>query len=239
MADTGIETDARGSLWPPTWPMGLTMLRLLLLPVFLWALLIGSNQPTRSYWHMAVGVYVLMAVTDKLDGYLARRLGQTSRLGAILDPVADKLLIACSVMLLSLEFVAPRHFRIPAWVVATIYGKDLIIAIGTIALLSVVGTVRIAPRPLGKACTVLELAMVFAVLLAPDEKARWMPAWLVLVRILWWVVTIVAALACADYVIQGLRQFTASRRHPRAAGGAEKADGEAAADNSAEVSAAR
>lgn len=192
--------------------MGLTMLRLLLLPVFLWAMIIGSNQPTRGYWYLAVGVYLLMAITDKLDGYLARRLGQTSRLGAILDPLADKLLIACSVMLLSLEFVAPKHFRIPAWVVAAIYGKDLIIAIGIIMLLSVVGTVRIAPRPLGKACTVLELVMVFAVLLAPGEKARWMPTWLVFVKTLWWVVAALAAMACADYLIQGARQYAQSRR---------------------------
>ena len=83
-------------LWPPTWPMGLTMLRLLLLPVFLCVLLpdAGRAGPNRRRW--AVAIFAVMAVTDKLDGYLARRLNQTSKLGAILDPIADKLLVACS-----------------------------------------------------------------------------------------------------------------------------------------------
>src|SRR4051794_41724611 len=66
-------------LWPLTWPMGLTMLRLLLLPVFLWLILATARPgpgPRRLRW-VAVGVFAVMALTDKLDGYLARRLNQT------------------------------------------------------------------------------------------------------------------------------------------------------------------
>src|SRR5437764_514187 len=86
--------------WRLSWPMGLTMLRLLLLPLFLYLLLVDSRQPlphVHRWW--AVAVFAVMAITDKLDGYLARRLNQTSKLGAMLDPVADKLLIASSVVL--------------------------------------------------------------------------------------------------------------------------------------------
>src|SRR5262245_24354338 len=97
--------------------MGLTMLRLMLLPVFLFILLHGANpkvpvNPQRLRW-LAIGVFGIMAITDKLDGYLARRLNQTSKIGTILDPIADKLLIACSVILLSFDWVAPQGYAIP------------------------------------------------------------------------------------------------------------------------------
>jgi CDP-diacylglycerol--glycerol-3-phosphate 3-phosphatidyltransferase len=192
--------------------MGLTMLRLLLLPAFLWAILIDANIPGRPHRWIAVVVFAVMAITDKLDGYLARRLNQTSKLGAVLDPVADKLLIACSVMLLSFDWIAPRGFAIPAWVVAAVYGKDLIIALGVIALLSLVGKATILPRPLGRASTVLQLSMVVAVLLAPPESASWMPFWKAMVQALWWIVCLLAVLSCADYVIHGAAEFARERR---------------------------
>ncbi len=88
--------------------MGLTMLRLLLLPAFLWALIANGPAGTGPHRWIAVSIFALMAITDKLDGYLARRLGQTSKMGALLDPVADKLLVGCSVILLSFSWVAPR-----------------------------------------------------------------------------------------------------------------------------------
>src|SRR6476661_4697035 len=102
-------------LWPLTWPMGLTMLRLLLLPVFLWIMLIdaGPVVAARPHRWWAMGIFAVMAVTDKLDGYLARRLNQTSKLGTVLDPVADKLLIASSVVLLSFDWAAGPAYRIP------------------------------------------------------------------------------------------------------------------------------
>src|SRR4051794_2902569 len=114
-------TTAPG-LWPPNWPMGLTMLRLLLLPVFLWVMLADVNHPDHSSRWFAVAIFAIMAATDKLDGYLARKLNQTSKIGAILDPVADKLLIACSIILLSFSWVAPSGFEIPRYVVAAVYG---------------------------------------------------------------------------------------------------------------------
>jgi CDP-diacylglycerol--glycerol-3-phosphate 3-phosphatidyltransferase len=210
--DRQIQIHTTPSLWPPTWPMGLTFLRLLLLPVFLWAILIESKWTGHPYRWLALAVFVVMAITDKLDGYLARRLNQTSKLGAVLDPVADKLLVACTVIVLNFEWIAPAHFRIPTWVVAAVYGKDLIIAIGVITLLALVGKITIQPRPLGKLSTVVQLSMVMAVLLAPPPSAPWFEFWRWFVRLLWWAVCVIAAAACLDYVIQGARQFADARR---------------------------
>lgn len=216
MPDRTLQLRTEPGLWPPTWPMGLTMLRLLLLPVFLWVLLMDAGERARPlqdphrWW--ALGVFAVMALTDKLDGYLARRLNQTSKLGAMLDPLADKLLIACSVILLSFEWVAPAGYRIPGGVVLAVYGKDVIVAVGTVALLSLVGKVTIRPRPLGKLSTVLQLSMVIGTLAAPD-LARIDPAvprWLL--TGLWWGVPVVAVASCVDYVLLGIRQFKESRR---------------------------
>src|SRR5437762_10903166 len=112
--------------------MGLTFLRLLLLPVFLWLLLADvpiDQSADHRYRHWAIGVFAIMAITDKLDGYLARKLKQASKLGAILDPVADKLLVAASLVLLSFASVAGTADCIPIPVVITVYAKDVLLTV--------------------------------------------------------------------------------------------------------------
>jgi CDP-diacylglycerol--glycerol-3-phosphate 3-phosphatidyltransferase len=197
--------------------MGLTMVRLFLLPVFLYVLLAdsgpspgGAPRPAR-WW--AVGIFAVMAATDKLDGYLARRLGQSTHLGTILDPLADKLLIVCSTILLSFDWVASPGYKIPKPVVAAIYGKDVIVAVGALALLALAGKVTVRPRILGKLSTGLQLALVMATLIGPDlDRAR---AGLGggMLRLLWWSVSAVAIAACSDYLWQGWTQFRESEKN--------------------------
>ncbi len=189
--------------------MGLTMLRMLLLPVFLWILLLDAGPVMRARPHRwwAMGIFAVMAVTDKLDGYLARRLGQTSHLGTILDPVADKLLIACSTILLSFSWVASAAYKIPMPVVASIYVKDAVVAIGVVAVMSLVGKVTIRPRLLGKLSTVLQLALVVATLIAPDLDDLHIGFAGGLLRVLGWSVAVIAMAACVDYVLQGFGQY--------------------------------
>jgi CDP-diacylglycerol--glycerol-3-phosphate 3-phosphatidyltransferase len=193
--------------------MGLTMLRLLLLPVFLWLLLIdhGEAHPHPHRWY-AVGVFAIMAITDKLDGYLARRLNQSSKLGAILDPLADKLLIAISVILLSFDWVAHPAYRIPLIVVGFVYGKDLLTAIGAVAMLSSPRRQKltIQARPLGKISTLLQLTLVIVTLIAPDLEifGPFFPYYLLLG--LWMAVCGVAVGAVWDYAMVGWRSYIAA-----------------------------
>lgn len=206
-----VHLQAGGGLWPPSWPMGLTLLRLLLLPVFLYLLLADARFPDHDLRRFALGVFAVMALTDKLDGMLARRLHQTSKLGALLDPLADKLLIASSVILLCFPAVAPAGFVLPIQLVLAIYIKDVIVVLGVFSLLRLAGRVTISPRALGKAATALQLATVIATLLAPDvarvsgEAAWW------LTRGLWWTTGAVTCAACIDYLVEGTRQARAGR----------------------------
>ncbi len=195
--------------------MGLTFLRLLLLPVFLWVLLLDAGhappRPNRYRW-WAVGIFAVMALTDKLDGYLARRLNQTSKLGTVLDPIADKLLIASSVVLLSFGWAAGEAYRIPLPVVAAVYGKDLVVAFGTIALLALVGRVTVAPRWLGKAGTFFQLVLIILTLVAPDLDALQPGSARAVLRSLWWIVAGVCVASALDYVAVGIRHLRAARR---------------------------
>jgi cardiolipin synthase (CMP-forming) len=216
MAHREIQLHREPGLWPPTWPMGLTFLRLLLLPLFLWVMLVDAETGVEHrYRWVAVGIFAVMAITDKLDGYLARKLNQISRIGTLLDPVADKLLVASSVVLLSFAHVAPPGFRLPLWVVLAIYGKDLIVAIGCLALLVVAGRVTITARPLGKLSTFLQLSMIIATLIGPDLMRLGEPVAYAITRGLWWAVAGLAVASMIDYVIQGMRQYRAIRREQR------------------------
>jgi CDP-diacylglycerol--glycerol-3-phosphate 3-phosphatidyltransferase len=209
-----LQITREPGLWPPTWPMGMTWLRLFLLPVFLYVLLSDAGPGGAGHRHrwLAVGIFAVMAITDKLDGYLARKLNQTSKLGMMLDPVADKLLIVSCVILLSLDWVAPVGYQIPWYVVVPVYGKDIVVAVGSLVLLSLVGHVTITPRPLGKLGTFLQLSMIIATLVAPDvarlsDRGAWW--W---TRVLWVAVAVVSAASCIDYFVQGCRQFAAARK---------------------------
>jgi CDP-diacylglycerol--glycerol-3-phosphate 3-phosphatidyltransferase len=196
--------------------MGLTMLRLLLLPVFLYLLLLdaGPDEPGRVNPHRwwALGVFAVMALTDKLDGYLARRLNQTSRLGTLLDPIADKLLVASSLILLSSKWIAAPGFHIPLYVVAAVYGKDVIVAVGTIYLLYTVGSAAIRPRLLGKVGTFLQLVLVILILVAPDVHRMAPTQTLQSLRLLEALVAAVAVASLVDYTVQGVRSGLEARR---------------------------
>jgi cardiolipin synthase (CMP-forming) len=105
-----------------TLPNAVTAVRLAGLPVFAW-LMLGADAPVS-----AVVVLGLVASTDWVDGYLARRLDQVSRLGKILDPLVDRLLVVTVVVTLLVAGM------VPWWLVALLVGRDLAILLGAVAL---------------------------------------------------------------------------------------------------------
>jgi CDP-diacylglycerol--glycerol-3-phosphate 3-phosphatidyltransferase len=199
------------------WALGVTVLRLLLLPLFLWLILMGAQSDFGVRWS-AVGVLLLMALTDALDGCLARRLNQATRLGRLLDPLADKLLVGCSLVVLSFPWIEPARFAVPGPVIFGVYSKDLAVVMGATILLMATGRVEIAPRPLGKISTMLQLVLVLATLVAVDLQSLSPRLAVDLLRGLWAAVLLTAAAASADYTMQGSRQYAAFRRRNPPAG---------------------
>jgi cardiolipin synthase len=150
VADEAAREDAR--VW--TVPNALSLLRLLGVPLFLWLVL----GPEADGW--ALGVLAASGVTDYLDGYLARRLGQTSRLGEVLDPVADRLYILAVVIGLALRSVVPWWFAI------LLPLRDALLW-GLVPLLRTRGYHALPVHFLGKAAT-FNLLYAFPLLLLGD-----------------------------------------------------------------------
>lgn len=149
-----------------SWPNRISLLRLLLVAPFV--VLIMNYHAWPWARQLALAIFVVMVLSDFIDGVLARRLNQKTRLGAILDPLADKVLIICAVVLLSLPDSAMPGAAISNWVVVAVVGKDLWVIIGFLVIYLVTDRFRVQPILAGKAATVGQLAMVGLVLAAPD-----------------------------------------------------------------------
>ncbi len=141
-----------------TVPNILSILRLCLLPVFLW-LVLGPEADG-----LAVAVLMFMGISDYFDGYVARRWDQASRLGAVLDPVADRLYIVAVVVGLGLREI------IPLWLVVALLARDLLLWI-LVPFLRTRGYSALPVHFLGKAATAA-LLYAFPLLLLGDGAGR-------------------------------------------------------------------
>ena len=110
--------DGVGAVSSRVWtvPNVLSFFRLALVPVFLWFVIVGEDA-------LALGVLIVSSITDFLDGWLARKLNQVSRLGQLLDPAADRLYIFAALVGLAWREV------IPWWLVAVILARDVMLAV--------------------------------------------------------------------------------------------------------------
>ncbi len=152
-----------------------TILRMLLIPVFVVEVLYYVRAGVEIHRVFAVLTFAVAAVLDGVDGFIARRFNQRSRLGVILDPLADKLLLVSGIVLLSFDH-EPYLETIPLWVTGAIIGRDVLIGIGLLIVQFMFGKVGIRPRVMGKITTVLQMAMVLWILL--KLQPAWVGVWL-------------------------------------------------------------
>jgi len=195
-----------------SWPNRISLLRLLLVAPFI-VLIMNQGAWGSAARYGAVAIFVSMAFSDVVDGILARRLNEKTRLGAILDPLADKVLIICSVVLLSLSDSAVGGAEIGNWVVVVIVGKDLWVIVGFIVIYLVTDRLRVRPTMAGKVATFGQLLMVGFVLIAPDLNRL---GWQVGSRIataMGWAAAGLSAVAVVSYTRLGLR-FVAEEEKP-------------------------
>lgn len=154
----------------------ITITRILLVPVFVVALLsyLGSGQEWQRW--AALGVFFLAAVGDGIDGFVARRFNQKTDMGAVLDPVADKLLLVLGLVILSLSN-SPRLDRIPLWLAATVLGRDVMLLLLGVLVYYLVGHMTVRPHVTGKVATVLQMScVVWALLKGPGAGLQWIAA---------------------------------------------------------------
>ena len=132
----------------------LTIVRILLVPVLV--TLLVYNHPG---W--ALLAFVVAGVTDTMDGHIARTRGTKTRLGAFLDPLADKLLLVAAFVTLTYKF--PRI--LPFWLTALVLSRDLLLIVVAVLVMLTGGHVQPAPTLLGKTSTVVQMVTVGAALL--------------------------------------------------------------------------
>ena len=182
-----------GDVFPVNLPNVLTVLRIMLVPALVVALL--GNTPAGDV--LAAIVFVLASVTDFVDGRLARAQDSVTTFGKLMDPLADKLLIiAALISLVSLQ-------RLPAWVAMVIITRELAVTVLRLGATQV--GVTMAASTLGKVKTCLQIAMVLAVIAVHGQ-----PAWL---DALIYVTVIVTVISGLDYFF-GLRRRLAAQPRP-------------------------
>ena len=170
-------------------PNSLTVLRIILIPFFVGFLIYG-------HYGLALLTLIVAGITDILDGVIARMANQRTKLGAYLDPLADKLLLTSAFVTLSILHL------VPVWVAIIVLSRDLIIIVGTLLLYVTETPLEVVPTVLGKGATLaqllyLGLALIFIYL--QRDRASLIPLLAVML-----VLTVVSGL---QYVYRGIRAY--------------------------------
>jgi len=187
------------------WANRLTIFRILLIvPFVIFMLKINNPEHGNTVRYIAIVIYLFMTISDGIDGYLARVKKMATKLGAFLDPVADKLLITCACLLLVSQRGHIEGFLLPPTVVVLIIGKDLFLLIGFVVVYFITSQVLIAPAPIGKFANALQMSMVAGILLGPEISGV-LPGWIWFLRVLWWSAAGTAIIATLIYIRMGSR----------------------------------
>lgn len=177
-------------------PNAITFLRIALAPVLIVAL------DERNYG-TALLIFLVAGLSDSLDGFIAKRYNLVTRLGTILDPLADKILLLSAYIMLAILG------HLPLWLVLTVGFRDLVIVAGYLMYTSLIGSLQIRPTYLSKFNTFLQIALVILILVQETAGLQFAAA----VQYIVWGVFLTTVTSCAHYLwIWGVK------RHPEAVG---------------------
>lgn len=179
-------------------PNSITLSRIAAIPIFLWVM--SPISPIRAPGHqelVAAALFILASITDGLDGYLARRRGQITTVGILLDPLADKLMISAAYIVL----VGYVPGMVPAWIATLVIGREFLIT-GLRSIAAAEGF-TIQASEIGKLKTVLQIVSVVAALLAHRWVYWNLGGFIVGVRLIaytsiYWM-TVVSIISAVDY----------------------------------------
>jgi len=176
--------DVRNEIW--NLPNSLTLFRIFLVPFLVVVLLTKWSD-----W-VGLGIFLVAAVTDFFDGYFARRLNKTTRLGALLDPIADKLLMSAAFISL-VELGLAR-----AWMIVIIIGREF--AVSGLRSIAAQQGFTIAASPLGKTKTVMQVIAISLLIVAYELGEFRFTSEIAL-----WLVMVFALVSGIDYFVKFAR----------------------------------
>lgn len=186
----------------------ITVIRILMIPVFVTLAIyygqsVQQGEPVVWERFAAIFVFLVAAVSDGLDGYVARRYNQRSSLGVILDPIADKGLLLSGIITLSISNwsdIDPEYGKFPIWFPVLVITRDVVILVGAVVLHLLNGKVTVRPRWTGKVATVCQMIAIGWVML----QFRFIPLFIVVI-----VAAIFTFASGIAYVMDGVRQLQA------------------------------
>ncbi len=156
----------------------ITLGRILLIPVFAcfalyYAASVREGRPDERLWLASVVVFAVAALSDAVDGWIARHFNQTSRLGVILDPLADKLLMMSAILILSFS---DWPVKLPLYFVIIFFGREVVAISGAFIVNHLAGKVHIQPHWTGKVAIFLQIVTVSAAMLQIHPLISWVAA---------------------------------------------------------------
>jgi len=189
----------------------ITFGRMLLIPVLIGCAVgytnsIGEDGEDVRWRIAAIAIFAVAMISDGVDGYIARRFNQRTLLGATIDPIADKLLMLCTIFTLG---VLPWTPLMPPWFVVLTFAREALILLGIAFMYGFLRRIEMGPNWFSKVSTVLQMACVAWILIDFRHAAPELP-WLLRLTALFMVVS------AAIYVREGLRQFAVARNRPTA-----------------------
>lgn len=162
---------------PTAWTLAnrITLMRILCVPAFVLLVIyhtmeLRAGRPDSPYRLFALGLFAAAALTDALDGYIARVRREISDLGRILDPLADKSLLLSGLVVLTRPDLANLTPHIPVYLTLLVISRDVILICGSVIVHLFAGRLRVRPHALGKIATFLQMAVILWVLAAAPVR---------------------------------------------------------------------
>ena len=161
---------------------------------------------------LALTIFLVSGLTDLFDGLIARKFKQKTRLGALLDPMADKLLLSTSFLLLTLPAFR-LTVAIPIWLTVMVFARDIIIVASSVAIALTTGFTKFSPTIYGKASTVVQILCVLVVLIVNYLQVQ--PSW---IRWLFYLTFGLTLFSGLHYIYIFAKRFSSETEHPETAG---------------------
>lgn len=193
----------------------ITIFRILMIPTFIMMAIyygrsVVKGDPNPWFHYLTILVFLLASVSDGIDGYIARKYNQRSRLGEVLDPIADKGLLIAAILTLSFS---NWQYEFPIWFPVLVITRDAVILIGTLILHFLIGHVEVRPSWIGKTATAMQMLAISLVLLQANLFSHHFALWDFTVEFLDIPVAIAGLftlLSGIGYVMVGIRQLQVS-----------------------------
>jgi len=168
-----------------TLPNKLTIARIIAVPIFVISTIAKNNE-------LAISVFIFCIITDFLDGFIARKRGERTPLGAFLDPIADKFLLISAFI----TFAALKE--IPVWIPVVVITKNIIIFVGWWLRFQLTGNNIVSPTLFGKMTTVIEMTVILSILTGISGKILFILTYLMLLSII---------VSTFNYIFWGIKEI--------------------------------